>query len=104
VAGERVTVRSTTLLTTEANEEMSAIHDRMPVILPARAWDEWLDPTNLHVERLQPLLVPAPTGILTMHPVSTEVNNARNEGAHLVDEIPADAVVGAEDGVQETLL
>lgn len=103
VAGERVTVRSTTILTTEANETMQPVHDRMPVILPRRAWDEWLDPGNRAVERLEGLLVPAPPTLLVMHPVSTEVNNARNEGSHLVDEIDATEVVGAEQGEQQGL-
>ena len=40
VAGEQVVVRSTTIITTEANETMAPVHDRMPVILPRRAWDE----------------------------------------------------------------
>jgi len=104
VAGEDVVVRSTTILTTSANETMAPIHDRMPVILPRRAWDEWLDPTMLQVERVQPLLVPAPPTLLTMHPVSTDVGNARNEGPHLVDEIPAADLVGAGEAEQQTLL
>ena len=37
-------LRSTTIITTSANEEMARIHDRMPVILPPSAWDAWLDP------------------------------------------------------------
>lgn len=109
VAGEQVVVRSTTILTTSANETMAAIHDRMPVILPARAWDQWLDPTNVDVHTLQGLLVPAPPMLLTMHPVSTEVSNSRNEGEHLVDEIPPEQMLGAAQpgnhaGEQGTLL
>lgn len=95
VAGEQVTVRSTTILTTEANDTLRPLHDRMPVILPRRAWDEWLDPANQRVERVQDLLVPAPASLLVMHPVAAEVGNARNEGAHLIDEIDPTQVVGA---------
>jgi len=36
--------------------------------------------------------VPAPSGLIRMHPVSTEVNNVRNNGPHLVDE--AEPVTG----------
>ena len=104
VAGEQVVVRSTTILTTAANETMSTIHDRMPVILPAPTWDEWLDPQVQEVERVQGLLVPAPEGILAMHPVSTEVNNARHAGPQLIEEIPPTEVVGAERGEQQQLL
>ncbi len=104
VAGEQVVVRSTTIITTEANETMAPVHDRMPVILPRRAWDDWLDPSNLQVERLQPLLVPAPASLLTMHPVSTDVSNVRNVGRHLAEPIPAEQVLGAGDPEQQSLL
>lgn len=104
VAGERVVVRSTTILTTAANEMMATIHDRMPVILPRSAWAEWLDPTMVQAERVQGLLVPAPKGLLVMHPVSTEVSNARNEGPQLVEPIDADGLVGADEPEQQRLL
>ena len=104
VAGEQVVVRSTTIITTEANESMAPVHDRMPVILPRRAWDDWLDPSNLQVERLQRLLVPAPASLLTMHPVSTDVSNVRNVGRHLAEPIPAEQVLGAGDPEQQSLL
>lgn len=80
-------MRSCTIITTSANEPMSKLHDRMPVILPPSAWDTWLDPENHDTEALGQLLVPAPPEIITFHPVSTEVNNARNQGAHLLDPV-----------------
>ena len=63
---------------------MTPVHDRMPVILPAWAWDEWLDPTNDDTEALARLLVPAPDTLLTMHKVSTAVNSVRNKGEELI--------------------
>ncbi len=39
---------------------MADIHDRMPVILPASAWDEWLDPVNTDVEGLERVRFPSP--------------------------------------------
>ncbi len=66
---------------------MAPIHDRMPVILPASAWDEWLDPTNDDLESLGRLLVPAPSSLIVMHPVSTDVNNVRNQGSQLTKAI-----------------
>ena len=78
-------LRSTTIITTTPNDLLATIHDRMPVILPPSAWDEWLDPERADVDTLGKLLVPAPSGILTMHPVSTEVNNVRNDGTHLIE-------------------
>jgi putative SOS response-associated peptidase YedK len=44
------------------------------------------------------LLVPAPPSVTELRPVSTEVNNVRNKGAQLTEEIPADQLVGASDG------
>lgn len=87
VGGERGVVRSTTIITTDANETVAPIHDRMPVILPPTAWDLWLSRQNLDVDSVRSLLVPAPPALITFHPVSTEVNNARNKGERLLDEV-----------------
>lgn len=81
-------LRSCTIITTTPNEPMAAIHDRMPVILPRSAWSTWLDHDIDDLELLGKLLVPAPPEIITMHTVSTEVNNVRNNDKHLVDEAP----------------
>lgn len=77
-------LHSCTVITTSANGAMEPVHDRMPVILPASKWEEWLDPTNQDMAALQQLLVPAADDLLTMHPVSTAVNNVRNKGPELV--------------------
>jgi putative SOS response-associated peptidase YedK len=66
----------------------------MPVILPASRWQEWLDPANHDLDALTGLLVPAPDDLLTMHPVSTEVNNVRNRGEQLI--APLDPSPGDE--------
>ena len=86
-------LRSATIITTTPNELLATIHDRMPVILPSSAWDEWLDPDNADLDLLGKLLVPAPAPVLTMHPVSTEVSNVRNQGAHLADPVEPDPPV-----------
>ena len=88
-------LHSCTVVTTSANATMAPVHDRMPVMLPATAWHEWLDPGNNNIEELQRLLVPAPDNLLTMHKVSTEVNNVRNKGAELID---ADRLESSERG------
>jgi len=91
--GEEVTVRSATILTGAPNEKMAELHDRMPVILPASAWAEWLDPGTDAAE-LGRFLVPAPSRLITFHPVSTEVNNVRNKGEHLTEEVEVEAPGG----------
>ena len=79
------------LITTTPNAEMSRIHDRMPVLLPPGAWDQWLDPDLREAARLTPLLRPAPDGLLQLRPVTTAVNNVRNQGPELLDPVPAEA-------------
>lgn len=86
-------LRSCTIITGEANEAVRRVHDRMPVILPPSAWDVWLDPDQHDPDLLGRFLVPAPPTLLELRPVSTEVNNVRTKGAHLVEPVePAEAV------------
>jgi putative SOS response-associated peptidase YedK len=76
---------SFTIITTDANEMMARIHDRMPAILPERAHAEWLDPENERAEALQALLRPYPAEEMRAYPVSTRVNSAKNEGPGLIE-------------------
>jgi putative SOS response-associated peptidase YedK len=78
-------VPSAAVITTGANRLVSSIHDRMPVLLPREAWDDWLDPELDDPEYLQSLLEPAPDDVLDMYPISTRVNNVRNEGPELLE-------------------
>jgi putative SOS response-associated peptidase YedK len=80
-----------TIITTTANDTMTPVHNRMPVILPPSAWKEWLEPGNDDLVSLGELLVPAPNSLLTLRPVSTDVNNVRSKGAHLLDPFDPDA-------------
>ena len=80
-------LHSCTVLTTSANGTMEPVHDRMPVILPATAWKEWLDPANDDMVSLGQLLVPAPNNLLTVHPVSTDVNKVTNKGPELIEAV-----------------
>lgn len=84
-------LRSCVIITTEPNEPMAAIHDRMPVILPRSAWDTWLDRDVDDLGLLGQLLVPAPAELTVVHPISTAVNNVRNDGPELIEEIDPDA-------------
>lgn len=80
-------VRSCTIITGGPNEKVAKIHDRMPVMLPPGAWDTWLAPDNDDVDSLRALLVPAPPELVEIHAVSTEVNNPRSRGGHLLDPV-----------------
>jgi putative SOS response-associated peptidase YedK len=92
--GKGEPLRTVTIITTDPNETMKPIHDRMPVILPPEAWDAWLDPTNEDTEALAKLLVPAPADLLVARPVSTAVNGTRNDGPDLIAEATPDQLVG----------
>ncbi len=82
-ARDQEPLRSCTIITTAANQPMLAVHDRMPVILPRSAWDTWLDRDQHDLDTLGRLLVPAAPEVISMHPVSTEVNYVRNNGRQL---------------------
>ncbi len=76
---EDETIDTCTIITTEANEIMQPIHQRMPVILKSDDYEQWLDPTIQQPELLQPLLQPYSSDKLKTYPVSTLVNNPRND-------------------------
>jgi putative SOS response-associated peptidase YedK len=78
-AGE--TLRTFTILTTAANDDMAQLHNRMPVILEAADWPTWLGETaGDHLALMQP----AESGIVRLWPVSRAVNSVRNNGADLL--------------------
>lgn len=81
-------VRSCTIITTPANDLLAPIHDRMPVVLPRPAWDEWLDPANHDVAGLQKLLVPLPSDELELWPVTPRVNDVAHDGPELLEPLP----------------
>ena len=82
-------LRTFTIATTAANEEMRALHDRMPVILEPADWPLWL---GQETGDYAALLRPAPADTVRLWPVSRAVNSVRNNGpellTHLVDPGP----------------
>ncbi len=76
---------SCAIITTEANEMTTEVHNRMPVILEESDWDAWLDPNNQDVEGLQELLQPAGEAVLDLRPVNPAVGNVRNNSPELID-------------------
>ena len=76
-------VESYTIITTEANDMMAKLHDRMPVILAEKDHAAWLDPKNEGKGTLQALLKPYPPGEMLAYPVSTRVNNPKNDDPEL---------------------
>lgn len=88
-AGDDGWLRSCVIVTSGPNDLLAPIHDRMPVVLPESAWAKWLDPDEHDVESLARLLVPVPSDVLELWPVSTLVNKADNNGPELVKAVEA---------------
>jgi putative SOS response-associated peptidase YedK len=74
-----------TVLTTTATDDLGRIHDRAPLLVEPHDWARWLDPRVTDVSSLSDLLIPAAPGRLAAYPVSTLVNNVRNNGPELLD-------------------
>lgn len=80
-------IDSCTILTTEPNEVMRPIHNRMPVILDPQDYDLWLDSQVQKPELLQPLLRPYSAEEMATYPVSTNVNKPMNDTAELINSL-----------------
>jgi putative SOS response-associated peptidase YedK len=78
-------LESCTIITTEANDLMRPIHDRIPVILDPADYGTWLDPAIENGERITGLLHANDGTDWEAYPVSTAVNNPRNEGPELIE-------------------
>ncbi len=74
-----------TILTTEANQIVAPVHDRMPVILPPERVDEWLyvpprEPEQeSYAKILRSVLAPAAAAVLVATEVSQRVNSVKND-------------------------
>jgi len=77
-------LQSFAIVTTEANELMSAIHNRMPVILPRRHWEEWLDRDDTR-EPPAHLLRPYDSDAMKAEACNTAVGNVRNNGPEMLN-------------------
>jgi putative SOS response-associated peptidase YedK len=71
-------IRSCTIITTDANDLMSDIHHRMPVILHPEDYAMWLDHDFEEKEVLTALLRPYPADVMEAYPVSRRVNKPSN--------------------------
>jgi putative SOS response-associated peptidase YedK len=84
-AGTPEEQRSFSIMTTAANSFMEKIHDRMPVILPAKRFDEWLDPEVHEAEQIGKMLKQCPANCLASTEVSTLVNSTKNKRAEVLE-------------------
>ena len=80
-------IDSCTILTMAPNERMAAIHDRMPVILERADYGLWLDGGPEATSAAQALLRASPDEATSAYPVSSHVNNPRNDDARCIAEL-----------------
>jgi putative SOS response-associated peptidase YedK len=78
-----------TIVTTDANELLRPVHDRMPVIVPPEHYSRWLDPANAEVADL---IMPYPSEAMACYPVSPRVNSVRFDDASLIEPVEAASV------------
>ena len=75
-------IRTFCVITTDANELVAQIHNRMPVIIPREAYDRWLSPVDPDP---RDLLAPYPAEPMTMWPISLRVNSPKNDDASILE-------------------
>jgi putative SOS response-associated peptidase YedK len=81
-AGE--VLESVAIITTDANEKLRPIHDRMPAILPPESYGDWLDVAGCPPGRARALLGPYPPGPMAFYRVGMRVNNVRHDDPECV--------------------
>ncbi len=90
LVSEDVDGRHATIITTEPSTDVAGVHDRMPAVLEPDMVEPWLAEFDPHA--IESLVVTASAGTLVRHAVSSRVNNVRNDGAGLLDEVTPAAV------------
>lgn len=78
---------SCTIITTEPNQLVADLHNRMPVILPEDKYTLWLETGEVDTKELKSILVPYPPEEMSYYPVSTYVNNPANESPICIERI-----------------
>ena len=85
-AGEEP-VLSCTIITTESNRLIRPIHDRMPLIIPPEHYRSWLGENRMTPEEMNAILSVDLSNDLEIYPVSTWVNNPRNDSAECIQPV-----------------
>jgi putative SOS response-associated peptidase YedK len=82
-------LRTCAVITTDPNELVRELHNRMPVILNRDAYNFWLDPETHKAEDFKDLFVPYPSNELEAYQVSTRVNKPGYDSPELIKPVPA---------------
>ena len=77
-------IRTFAVITTEANELVAEIHNRMPVIIAPENYDRWLSPIEPDP---RDLLAPYPSEPIVIWPISMRVNAPRNDSEDMLERV-----------------
>jgi putative SOS response-associated peptidase YedK len=83
-------VESFTIITTEPNELVRPIHNRMPVILRPEDEATWLDTSRTSFAKAKLVLKPYPEDLMDAHDVSPIVNSAKYDGPECIRPVSDD--------------
>jgi putative SOS response-associated peptidase YedK len=78
---------TSTIITTEANELLAPIHDRMPVITPEDKFETWLEPSEQDKDKLKMILKPYPSENLEIYEVSSKVNSVKYSAPDIIQRL-----------------
>lgn len=78
-------LNSCAILTTEANEVLRPVHDRMPVILNPDDYELWLGGDARELDLVKEMLRPFPGEEMTGYPVGLSVNSTKSQGVGLIE-------------------
>jgi putative SOS response-associated peptidase YedK len=93
-------LKSFAILTTSANEKLTRLHHRMPVLLAPAHWPAWLGETAASETELSAMLRPYPGAAMSVWAVDRRVGNARNDGPDLLTPLAEPiACRGVIDGI-----
>ncbi len=97
-AGHEDMVESFTILTTEPNELVRPLHDRMPVIIAREDFGQWLDRSQCDPDAIRALCRPLPAQEMETHAVSRRVNAPANDDPACIERVEV-----ADEGEQMSL-
>jgi putative SOS response-associated peptidase YedK len=73
------------IVTTDANQTLAPVHDRMPVVIAPEQFDLWLGGADGDTAAAAALIRPAPDDLLEAYPVSNDVNRVANDNPRLIE-------------------
>lgn len=95
-ADRETPLRTCTIITTDASEDVAAIHTRMPAILSPDVLDVWLDPENDDRDELESFLRPSPSGALAFHQVDRRIGSVTNNDPMLLESVSTVTLASTE--------